>query len=200
MIDQPFSTQFDPMKASWVATAIAVTALFSVITLILLYSGIPIFGPINDLTNAVNGFLIALLAWQFHAMLRERAPRLAVLLFLAASIGTLAIMINSVLVAFGAMHWMTGALYTAVGYGLLGIWFFGLLRLLGSQAFLTPGLVRLGIVAAVAMLFGLLAGPALVARVNFTENPLIGIVYLGAAAGWLLFPVWCWLVGRMLLK
>ena len=42
-------------------------------------------------------------------------------------------------------------------------WFFGILRLLGSQSFLTPGLLRLGNIAAFAMLFGLLAGPALVA-------------------------------------
>jgi hypothetical protein len=191
---------FNPSMTGQVAIAIAIAALVSVGTLALLYSGMPIFGPINDFTNAINGLLIALLVWQFHAMLRDNTLRLAILLLLVAGVGTLAIVINSVLVAFGAMHWMTGALYTAVGYGLLGIWFFGLLRLLGPQPFLTPRLVRLGTIAAIAMLFGLLAGPALVTRVSLTDNPLVGVVYVGAAAGWLLFPVWCWLVGRMLLQ
>jgi hypothetical protein len=181
------------------AIAIAITAVISIITLTLLYSELPFFGPVNDLTNAVGGLLSALLVWQFHALLRERAPNTAIFYLLAAWIGTTAIIINSLLVAFGRMHWMTGGMYTAIGYGLIGIWLLALHRQIGLGEFLPSGILKLGVIAAVAMLFGLLAGPLLASGVNLTKDPVAGIAYLGAAAGWLLYPVWCWLVGRSIL-
>lgn len=105
---------------------------------------------------------------------------------------------NSVLVAFGQMGWMTGGMYTAIGFGLQGIWLLAVNRLLQQQPFLTSGIVRLGTIAAIAMLFGLLAGPMLVSGVNFSQGPLVWISYTGAGTGWLLYPVWCWLVGQRL--
>jgi hypothetical protein len=183
-----------------IAIAIAITAVISIITLTLLYSGMSFFGPVNDLTNAVGGLLSALLVWQFHALLRERAPSTAIFFLLAAWVGSATIIINSVLVAFGPMHWMTGGMYTAIGYGLIGIWLLALHRKFGQQEFLPSGILNLGTIAAVAMLFGLLAGPLLASGISFAENPLVSVAYVGAAAGWLLYPVWCWLVGRMFLS
>jgi hypothetical protein len=193
-------TKMNYRTTAQLAIAIAITAVISIITLTLLYSGMPFFGPINDLTNAVGGLLSALFVWQFHALLRERAPSTANFFLLAALIGSAAIIINSVLVAFGQMHWMTGGMYTAIGYGLIGIWLLAFHGLAGPRAFLSQGDVRLGTIAAIAMLFGLLAGPLLASGVSFAENPLVGIAYLGAAAGWLLYPLWCWLLGRRFLS
>lgn len=189
---------FDPARTGRIAIAIAITAVVSVITLVLLYSGLPPFGPMNDLTNAFSGVLIALLTWEFHAMLYKRAPGAAVILLLVAWTGSAAVVVNSLLVAFGQMHWMIGGMYTGLGYGLLGVWLFGFLRLVGPQPFLTNTLARLGTVAAVAMLFGLLAGPLLASGAGFTQNALVWVSFAGAAAGWLLFPFWCWRVGRTL--
>jgi hypothetical protein len=90
-------------------------------------------------------------------------------------------------------------MYTAIGYGLIGIWLLALHQLVDHQTFLTPGAVRLGSIAAVAMLLGLLAGPLLASGINFVENPLVSVAYIGAATGWLLFPVWCWFLGRRLI-
>lgn len=182
-----------------IAIAIAITAVISIVTLTLLYSGMPFFGPVNDLTNAVGGLLSALLVWQFHTLMRERAPNTAIFFLLAAWIGSAAIIINSVLVAFGRMHWMTGGMYTAIGYGLIGLWLLALHRQFGPAEFLPSGVLKLGVIAAIAMLFGLLAGPLLASSVNLAKNPVAGIAYLGAAVGWLLYPVWCWLVGRSIL-
>lgn len=190
---------YNPIRTGQTAIAIAILAVVSIATLILLYSGLPVFGPINDLTNAVSGLFSALLVWRLYSLLRARAPGWPGLLLSAAWAGCAAIIVNSILVAVGLMHWTTGGMYTAVGYGLLGVWFLRLNRLPGGLPFLTPGLARLGAIAGVAMLFGLLAGPLLAAGVDFTANPLIGVAYAGAAAGWLLYPLWCWRVGRRLL-
>jgi len=193
-------TTMNYRTAAQIAIAIAITAVISIITLTLLYSGIPFFGPVNDLTNAVGGLLSALLVWQFHVLLRERTPNTAIFFLLAAWVGSAAIIINSLLVAFGRMHWMTGGMYTAIGYGLIGIWLLALHRQFGLGEFLPSGVLKLGLIVAVSMLFGLLAGPLLASGVNLAKNPIVSIAYLGAATGWLLYPVWCWLVGRKLLS
>jgi hypothetical protein len=200
MIKLSGNTTMKYRTTAQIAIAIAITAVISIITLTLLYSGMPFFGPVNDLTNAVGGLLSALLVWQFHALLRDHAPTAAIFFLLAAWVGSAAIIINSVLVAFGQMHWMTGGMYTAIGYGLIGIWLLALHRQFGQQEFLPSGILKLGTIAAVAMLFGLLAGPLLASGVNFAKNPVVGVAYIGAAAGWLLYPVWCWLVGRRFLS
>jgi hypothetical protein len=194
------NTAFDPLKAGWIAIAIAVTAMISVITIVLLFSGNPVFGPINDITNAVLGLLSAWFVWQLQALLRERLPGTAILFLLAASVGAAAIIVSSLLVAFGRMHWMTGALYMAMGYGLFGAWLLALHRLPGSLTFLTPGIARLGIITASGMLFGLLAVPLLATHVSFARNLLTGMTYLGILAGYLLYPLWCWLAGRVLVS
>ena len=189
---------FNPQLTGRIAVAIAVTAVASIITLALLYAGLTIFGPINDLTTALGGLLSALLVWQFHTMFHEHTPRTATLSLMAAWVGSTAIIINSLQVAFGQMDWMTGGMYTAIGFGLQAIWLLAVNHQLGSLPFLTLGIVRLGTIAAVDMLFGLLAGPMLAAGVNFTQSPLVGIAFIGAGAGWLLYPVWCWRVGQRL--
>jgi len=191
---------FDPQLTGKLASAIPLTAVLSIITLTLLYSGIPIFGPINDLTNAVSGVLVAVMAWQFHFLLRERAAGTAVLFLMVVLVGNAAIIINSVLVAFGRMHWLTGGMYTAIGYGLIGIWLLILLRLIDPQPFLTPGLIRLGAMTGLALLFCLPAAPLMGLGGNLEVNPLIITVFAGAAIGWLCFPLWCWQLGRRLIS
>ncbi len=191
---------FEPQIAGRISIAIAVATALSIVTIGLFFSGLAVFGPINDITNAIGGLLSALLAWQFYALLRERAPGAATLLLLAAWAGSAAIIITSILVAIGRMHWMTGGMYMAFGFGLLGIWLFTLLRLIGPQPFLTPGIVRLGGIAAIAMLFGLLAGPLLAFGANLAKNPLAWIAYVSVGGGWLLYPLWCWLVGQQLIR
>ncbi|HSG26109.1 MAG TPA: hypothetical protein VLA32_08340 [Anaerolineales bacterium] len=191
---------FDPQLTGKIASAIVVTAVLSIISLALLYSGIPIFGPINDLTNALSGVLIVVMVWQFHFLLRERAAGVALLFLLVVFAGSAAIIINSVLVAFGRMHWLTGGMYTAIGYGLIGIWLLVLLRMIAPQIFLTPGLIRLGTVTALALLFCLPAAPLMGLGDKLEINPLIIIVFIGAGTGWLLFPIWCWQLGRRLIS
>jgi hypothetical protein len=114
------------------------------------------------------------------------------LLLLVAWAGAAAIAVNAVLVAFGQMDWMLGGMYTAIGYALIGIWLLGLLLTLRGDLFFDLGLVRLGLIAGAAMLFGFLAGPLLAGRLEMAFQPLAWIAYIGAGAGWILFPVWCW--------
>lgn len=182
------------------AVAIAVTAAVSIVTLGLLTSGLPIFGPINDLTNAVGGLLTAVLVWRLHRALLRRGGAALPALVVTAWVGSAAIIVNSILVAAGRMHWMTGGMYTAIGYGLLGVWLLGRLRALAAAGLVTTGHRRLGGVAGGLMLLGLLAGPALGSGAALDTNPIVWVGFAGVTAGLLLYPLWCWLVGRRLLR
>ena len=176
--------------------AIAVGALVSVVTLTLLYAGLPFFGPVNDLTNAVIGLVIALLARQFFAALPKSLPSVAGLLLCWA--GAALIIGNSVLVAFGRMDWKVGGMYTGMGYGLIGAWL--LLTLLFSRLTrqFPPALWWLGVAIGIALLFGLVAGPLLAGRLSIKIQPLVWVVYAMTALGWIGFPIWSWMLSRML--
>jgi MFS family permease len=187
-----FMSDFNPQLTHQLAIAIAIAAIASVITLILLYAGIPFFGPVNDLINALSAILIVIFMWQFHVILEEKNAALAVLIQLAALVGGVLISGNSVLVAFGEMEWKTGGMYTAIGYALIGLWLVGMLLVLKDQAFLNSGLVTLGLVAGVCLLFGFLAGPLLAEKLTKVFTPVVWIAYVATGAGWILFPIWCW--------
>ena len=183
---------FSPQLTQQLGAAIAITAVLSVLTLILLYTGIPFFGPVNDLITAVGGILIAGLALQFHPLLSEEIDGLALVPLLIAWAGAALIAVNAVLVAFGQMDWMLGGMYTAVGYALIGVWLLALLLILRDLPPMDLGLARLGLIAGTAMLFGFLAGPLLAGRLEMTLKPLAWIAYAAAGAGFILFPIWCW--------
>ena len=175
---------------------IAIGTLASVVTLILLYSGLPFFGPVNDLTNAVIGLMIALLAWQFFAALPKSLPSVAGLLLCWA--GAVLIIWNSVLVAFGRMDWKVGGMYTGIGYGLVGAWL--LLTLLFSSLArgFPPALWWSGLAIGIALVFGLVTGLLLAGKLSIKIQPLVWVLYAVTAVGWFGFPIWCWVLSRTL--
>ena len=175
---------------------IAVGAFASVVTLALLYAGLPVFGPVNDLINAVVGFVIALLAWQFFAAQPKSLPSVAGLLLCWA--GVALIIGNSVWVAFGRMDWKVGGMYTGIGYGLIGGWLLITLLFSSLAREFPPALWWSGLVIGIALVFGLAAGPLLAERLSIKIQPLVWVAYGMTTLGWLGFPVWCWMLSRTL--
>lgn len=191
-------TNFNPQFTQQVVFAYVIVTILAIITLSLLYAGIPFFGPVNDILTAVSAVLIAILIWQLFPLIREKNALVGIVFSLIAWAGTAAIAINAVMVAFGGLGWKEGGMYTAVGFALVGIWLIALLFTIPPQPFLTDGLVRLGIIAGVAMLFGFLAGPLMAERLDLAVKPIVWLAYVGAGAGWLMFPVWCWMLSKSL--
>ena len=177
---------------------IAIGAVGSVITLGLLYAGLPFFGPVNDLTNALVGLFIGLLAWQFFASLPTKAAP-DILIMLVCWAGAILIIWNSLLVAFGRMDWKLGGLYTGVGYGLIGIWLL-LTLITSSLAGDFPSQIHwVGFVVGIGLVIGLAAGFILAGKLSIRFQPLVWLVYALTALGWIGFPIWCWMLSRRLL-
>ena len=192
-------TNFNHQLTQQIAFAYVNVTILGIITLALLYAGIPFFGTVNDLLNAAGAILIAILAWQLYSLVREKYTIVSLLFSIVAWAGTAAIAINSMLVAFGGMGWKEGGMYTAIGFALIGIWLIMTLLTIPSQLFLTTSLVRLGLIAGVAMLFGFIAGPLLGEKLVLSVKPIIWLAYIGAGAGWLMLPVWCWMLSKSLI-
>lgn len=189
---------FDPAATGRLAMAIPIVAILAMIALVLLYAGLPPFGPVNDLLNALGAAIVAVLAWRVLPLVRDRAPGVARALVAVAWIGSAAIIGNSVLVAAGQLDWMLGGLYTALGFGFHGIWLLGTVLLArgqpGTEALVAGRALALGIAAAVGLVLGLSAATSLAAGESLFANPVVYLSFLG----WLLFAIWCWIVGRRL--
>ncbi|GEM90641.1 hypothetical protein [Oceanithermus desulfurans] len=167
------------------ARAIVYAAGVSLVTLGLLYAGLPVAGPLNDLANATIGLFSLLLVRQLHGFLGPTKPGLFVGL---GSAGGLALILGALPVALGVLHWTTGGMVTGFGYGLLGAWLLGASH--GSKGTWMRGLGRLGTTAGALMSLGLIAGPDLGLRV--VPAPATWGLYLATASGILLYFVWCW--------
>jgi hypothetical protein len=181
-----------------VLVCIAIGAIVSIVTLTLLYLGLPFFGPVNDFVNAIVGVLIGLLAWQFFAKLPSKfVPGIVGLVF--AWIGVTLVIGNSVLVALGRMEWREGGMYTGLGYGLIGIWL--LITLISSSLAgeFSISLRRSGFAVGIALVFGLAAGPILAGKLSVSVKPLVWLAYSLTGLGWIGFPIWCWVLSRRIL-
>lgn len=181
--------EFQPQIAAQMARWYSVLIVFSIITLILLYSGFPFFGPVNDLTNAISGLVLLALAWNVHSVLGKHWGGLATLFLSAAALGAFSIAGNSIMVAFGKLGWQTGGMYTALGYGLVGIWLLGAIPALEATLSLTPNLILLGRWAALTMTIGLLGILPILSLVALS-SPVAYVAMAAIAVGWLLFPFW----------
>ena len=170
---------------------------FSIITLILLYSGLPFFGPINDITNGISGLVVFALAWNLHSVLSKNWGGLATLFLSAAGIGALFIAGNSVMVALGKLDWQTGGMYTALGYGLIGIWLLGALPALESGLSMPIATIILGKWAATPMTIGVLGLLPLLSVVAL-NSPIAYASMAAIGVGWLLFPVWTFKLSQFL--
>jgi hypothetical protein len=116
-----------------------------------------------------------------------------------AWIGAALVVGNSVLVAFGRMEWQEGGMYTAIGYGLVGIWL--IIAVISSPLIgeLSHSLRPFGIAVGAALVFGLIAGPLLAGKISVSIKPLVWLVYAMTGIGWIGFPIWCWILSRRLL-
>jgi hypothetical protein len=157
-----------------VAAAVAVVDGLAVALLIVFFAAGEPFGTLNDVLNALVGVLSAVLAGVWPARPLGRAVALA---------GGIVMVAGSVLVIFDVTGYFLAGLVSAVGAALIGVW----------VVMASTGASRLGVVAGVVMLTGLLAVPGVLTRVDDQDAAPWYVVagqvsWLGT---YLLYPIWC---------
>lgn len=196
------TSNLSTFSMGWLAIITGVAGVLALAFLILLFTVGQPFGTLNDICIAVTAILSGILAWilfpQAHAQLFFWS-RVALIV---AWGGALVVTIGSVLVLSGTTGWYLAGLYMAAGNALIGVWLLGLnYSALHSNAW-SRELAIYGIVTSAVMLLGLAALPGIFARIDAWEAAPWYVNYIGqvSALGYLvLYPVWCILVGRILL-
>jgi hypothetical protein len=101
--------------SGWLALAVSVVAIASLVSLVLLFAAGEPFGFANDVGNALIGILSALLAWQLVA---TRGMGIAAVG--AAVIGAVVSVIGSWLVITDTTGFFLAGLVSSVGFALIG--------------------------------------------------------------------------------
>ena len=187
--------------------AIAIVAIVGLIFITLFYSlrgGVgDIFGAYNDICVGLGGILsggLALITFPIH---RAHTPHASWFALLWGCMGAIVAPIGSGLVYFGYTGWFLAALVTTFGYALIGIWFLILNYSALRWISFPRSLARFGIVTGWVMIVGILAGPGILARIDYVDttqwHTLIPLIVGGM--GWnLLYTLWCIWLGRLLLS
>ena len=176
----------------WSAYANGILMLANMITLMLMFAVNPFWGPVNDAISVVwiLSFLpLALLLAQVNQPVMGRAVAVG-----TAVVGAVAILpfaVQQILLVVGQVRFeQTFAAVATLG-GVLGLWLLlnGLLAQIGKT--LPGGLAWLSIVFGLSYIMGTIGY-----WLGGYEQP---ILWVGAAAGYLVGPVWAFWLGRMLL-
>ena len=180
------------------AITTGISGLLALILLILFFTIGGPFGTLNDIFNGLTGLLSGALAIglsrQFH---------MGKIWLIFSSLGAVSAVIGSILVIYEITGWYLAGLYTSMGYALIGVWLLAFNHRARQVQDWPQGLIRLGLIAAIIMMLGLLMLPAIVNRIDAWELGPWYVNYIGQLGSFgyfLLYPLWCILVGRTLLQ
>jgi hypothetical protein len=190
------------------AFLVGVMGTLAVVSLLLFFTGLfqnmyslLFMGAVNDWINALTGILSAVLASVLHRTLRRLAPRLSPVLLIGVWAGAFAITHGSWLIQTGRSDVELSSYYFFFGNGLIGIWLCALNHIAGQQAVWPRNLTRLGLIASIFMMVGLLGLYGILLGLDgniFSSLILVtGISFFGIG---ILYPIWCLWLGRWILS
>jgi hypothetical protein len=186
----------------WIAIASGVAGLFGLAFIILFFTIGQPFGTLNDICIGFAAILGGVLAWMIFPEVHLQSLLLSQLGLIAALVGALVVAVGSVLVISGITGWFLAGLYMAAGNALIGLWLFGLNYSAQYGNSWPHNLAIFGLVIGVIMALGLVTVPGILKGLDSWDSAPWYINYVGQAGalGWLiLYPIWCVLLGRILL-
>lgn len=194
---------YPPTTVGWIAILTGIAVILAVILITLMYTTFNgVFGTWNDALNGIVAILSAILAWKLYAAHHAKSPMMSQIALGLAMVGTIVMVIGSVLILFNFTGWVHAGLYTGVGSALIGLWVAVFSYSMLNDDLLPNNLVKFGMITGIIMAFGLFTLPGILAGIDSLE---IVPWYLKATtvAGlgiYVTYPIWCIWLGRSLLK
>ena len=195
------TTGFSSPTLGWAALITGIIGLLSLVFIILFFTVGQPFGTLNDICIGLAGIASGVLAWMLFSGRQTSTSGLIGLLLAIA--GAAVVAIGSYLVISNIAGWYLAGLYMSAGNALIGIW---LLLLNFSARGSDPwphGLIIFGVITGIIMLLGLVTIPGIFQRIDAWEAAPWYINYIGlpSSLGYLvIYPLWCVLLGRVLLR
>jgi len=180
--------------------AIAIVVVVGLIAITLFFSVGGFWGPLNDLSIALEALLSAALAWMLHPMFRSQSPKLSRAMLTVAIVGGLVVSIGSAFVIFKVTGYFLAGLITSLGFALLGVWLYSFNRHASHSDVFPRGLTRMGQIAGATMMTGFLNIPGILNRIDSpADMSWLTIITSVGVLGWIiLLPIWSVWLGRVL--
>jgi hypothetical protein len=190
--------EFTSKLTGWMVLLVGITGILAASTLLLFFVGLfkniqslSFMGQLNDTINSFAGILSAVLASVLHPTVRRVLSRSSLMLLIAVWTGAIAITFGSWLIVTGRSGVELSSYYYFLGNGLIGIWLWELNRIARRQAAWPHNLTRLGLIASVFMMVGLLSLYGILLGSDGSDFSALmmvtGISFLGTG---ILYPIW----------
>jgi len=186
-----------------VAIATGIAGLLGLVFIILFFTVGKPFGTLNDYMIGVTAVMSAILVWMVFLQLPELTKPTSLTLAVVASLGSFMVVVGSVLVISRITGWYRAGLYMAAGNALIGLWLIGLSWSALGGGLLPNSLAIFGLVSGIILALGLAAIPGIFQGLDPEKYSMsiTNVLWGASALGWLvLFPIWCILLGRLLLN
>jgi hypothetical protein len=175
-----------PSRAiSRLTLAIGIVAVIGLVSIILFYTVGGFWGPLNDLSIAIEAILCAILARMLHPIFRTWSPRSSQLTLIAALAGGVIVSIGSAFVIFKVTGYFLAGLIMLLGSAFIGLWLLTFNYHSQQHEIWPPGLTRLGQIAGTIMALGWMSIPGILGGVDsptnasWMENLCQGVVWDG---------------------
>lgn len=200
------TSTFQSQSIGKIALATGVIGVSTLIFgLIFTFAGdvVPIFYSLNDLFNLIMALMSGVLAWLLYFRFRENMTSLHVGLLVLILIGMILAVIGFWMIAIKGTGYLQSGWYTNTAYALIGLWIISLNYTAWQNDLLSKGLSLFGVIIGVVMALGFSAIPGMIQNIDSTYfmSPIHYGIWNASLAGWIiLYPLWCMLLGRHLLK
>jgi hypothetical protein len=187
---------------SWVAIGTGIVGLLGLVFIVLFFTVGQPFGTLNDVFIGLMAILSVILVWMLYPWHHTQSPLLSQVALVIAMLGALLVLVGAVLSISGMRGWFLSGLYMAAGNGMIGLWLLALNYSALRVNLFPQSLVIFGLISGVILALGLVTIPGIFRGIDTQEYELnlFNSIWWVSSLGYLaLYPIWCFLLGRILL-
>jgi hypothetical protein len=186
----------------WMAFATGMASTLATLLIILFFTVGGIFGTLNDICNGVAGILSGVLVWMLFTKFQHSISFFHRIILILTLIGSVAVVVGSILILFDFTGWLLAGWYTTVGNALIGIGLLAFNDSVRRTNLLPRNVATFGLLTGAIMAVGILALPGILMGIDSMEfsNWFLNLGFLSYVGTYLLYPIWTIWLGRILLS